>query len=442
MNPRWVASQHLMSVIYQGRSLTEAIQDIDRLNTPDAALIKDICFGSIRWHYRLSAVLDELLVKPLKKRDKDVECVIRVGLYQLIYQKTPSHAAVNETVTASKALKKKWTKGLINGVLRSFQRKRQVIEETLQNNPIAQYSHPEWMVKHLQQSWPDDWQNLLQAGNERAPMTLRVNLAQHSRDEYLQLLEQSDIQAKSHSAVKSAIILDKPVAVSQLPGFDKGACSVQDASAQLSGYLLACEPGMRVLDACSAPGGKTGHLLERNESIVLHAIDNHPERLKRVQQNLDRLGKEAKLIEADAGNIDVWFDGNEYDRILLDAPCSATGVIRRHPDIKLLRKASDIGQVQATQKQLLSKLWGILKPGGQLLYATCSIFPEENETQLAAFVAMHDDAIVMPIEADWGRPQEYGRQVLTQPHMDGFYYALIEKRSQTSNTHSVTQRHN
>lgn len=427
MNPRAIAAQCLHKVIYEGKSLTEVLQSdsIVKLENSDKALTKDICFGSLRWHYAINQVLDKLLTKPLKKKDKDVECLIRVGIYQLHYQSTANHAAVNETVSACQKLKKPWSKGLVNGVLRNFIRDQKKLVKNVKPHTVF----PVWIIKQVKQAWSKQWKDVLVASNLRAPMTLRVNQSKVSVESYIKQLAAEGIAAQPQSKVNSAIELKKPVNVYDLPNFDEGYVSVQDASAQLAAELLDCKEGMKVLDACAAPGGKTGHILESTENLKLTAIDSVPERLNLVKDNLDRLGKQAKLIAADATQLTDWYDQQAFDRILLDAPCSALGVMRRHPDIKILRQESDIQPLLEQQKKLLTTLWTLLKPGGLLLYATCSILPEENDYQISQFVKSHPDEVkVMPLVGDWGFSCEYGRQILPgSDNMDGFYYSLLKK---------------
>lgn len=430
--PRAVAGDCLHQVIYQGRSLTEVLQrdSVISLEESDRALVKDICFGSLRWHYVIDIILDKLLTKPLKKKDKDVECLIRVGLYQLQYQHTADHAAVNETVSASKYLKKPWSKGLTNGVLRNFTRDKADNKKGILTKIKPHMAFPYWIIKRVKQAWPEQWKEILAASNQRAPMTLRVNHSKIQSSEYLDRLAEVDIEAQLHPLVESAIELKQPVNVHKLPDFEHGFVSVQDASAQLAGYLLDCKAGMTILDACAAPGGKTGHIAESSKNLKITAIDNVPHRLALVKENLDRLGEKATLIEADASDLSAWYiDQSEaFDRILLDAPCSALGVMRRHPDIKVLRQDSDIAALVELQKQLLKTLWSILKPGGILLYGTCSILPEENDQQIKQFVAVQKDINVIPIAGKWGISCEYGRQILpNSDNMDGFYYSLLEK---------------
>lgn len=431
MSTRAAAARIVQQVIYGGDSLTEVLQQpvAQVLPATEQPLLRDLCFGSLRWHERLSAVLAQLLGKPLKAADKDVECLLRVGLYQLIYQRTPDHAAVNETVKSVKKLRKVWAEKLVNGVLRRFLRERDALLAQADQQDSARYAFPDWLLTRIRTAWPDDWEAILQASNTHAAMTLRVNQRQYTTASYLALLENSGLAAETVPHVASALNLHKAAGVEQLPGFAVGAVSVQDAAAQLAAFLLDCQPGMRVLDACAAPGGKTSHLLEKTPDLHVIALDSSASRLQRVTENLQRLQLQAQVVAADAGDIAAWWDGQLFDRILLDAPCSATGVIRRHPDIKVLRRDSDIPALQQEQARLLKALWQTLKPGGKLLYATCSILPDENSQQIAAFVAEQHDAVHQTIGDGWGRALPMGRQILPgNTGMDGFYYALLEKR--------------
>ncbi|HIQ14588.1 MAG TPA: 16S rRNA (cytosine(967)-C(5))-methyltransferase RsmB [Leucothrix sp.] len=417
-NPRINAAKILQRVIYKGESLSAALEDAED------SMVRDLCYGSLRWHEPLSALLKELLSKQLKKKDKDVECLIRVGLYQIIYQKTPDHAAVGETVNALKGLKKPWAKKLVNAVLRNYLRGQEKLQAIIQKQAPAQYAFPQWLIDKIKHEWPDNWQEILHQLNQRAPMTLRVNLNHQSRDEYLHKLKQAKIDAQIVDGVETAIKLDKPCNVQDLPSFTEGEVSVQDAAAQLASILLDCEDGMRVLDACAAPGGKTGHILESANQLDVIAVDNSESRLKRVTQNLQRLKLDAKVITADVLDTESYAKNIMFDRILLDAPCSATGVIRRHPDIKVLRRKTDIAELQQLQSKMLDVLWEKLKVGGVLLYATCSILPQENERQIQAFMGRYKQAKVLPIIG----AQELGRQVFPgENSMDGFYFARIMK---------------
>ncbi len=432
MSTRATAALLLQQVIYHGDSLTDALQQTAAQAVPatEQALLRDICFGALRWHERLSAILAQLVSKPLKAADKDVECLLRVGLYQLIYQRTPDHAAVNETVKAVKKLRKQWAEKLVNGVLRRFLRERDSLLAQADQQATARYAFPAWLLQRLQTAWVNDWESIVQASNTHAPMTLRVNARKATTAAYLQQLQAAEFDADTIAAVPSALQLHKAANVEQLPDFAHGAVSVQDAAAQLAAFLLDCQPNMRVLDACAAPGGKTGHLLEHTPDLQLTALDSSANRLQRVAENLHRLQLPAQLVAADAGDVTSWWDGKPFERILLDAPCSATGVIRRHPDIKVLRRDTDIAALQHEQARLLRSLWQTLQEGGLLLYATCSILPEENSQQIARFMAEQHDAVHLPIEDAWGHALPFGRQILPgNAGMDGFYYALLQKQS-------------
>ncbi len=417
-NPRVSAARILQSVIYNGQSLSAALVG------NDSPLVSDLCYGSLRWHEPLSALINILMSKSLKKKDKDIECLIRVGLYQIIYQKTPDHAAVGETVNALKGLKKPWAKNLVNAVLRNFLRGQEKLKKEMVTEDPAKYAFPQWLIDRIKKAWPDNWEEILIQSNLRSPMTLRVNLNHQSRDEYLQQLADTKIEAEPLKGVATAVKLVKPHNVSELPGFSKGFSSVQDGAAQLAGILLDCKAGMQVLDACAAPGGKTGHILESAKNLQVIAVDNSELRMKRVSENLERLNLKATLVVADTLDIEAYAKNIMFDRILLDAPCSATGVIRRHPDIKVLRRNSDIAELQKLQAEMLQTLWGKLKPGGIFLYATCSILPEENEKQIKSFIAANSDAEIMNIDVS----PSLGKQIFPGDNsMDGFYYAKIQK---------------
>lgn len=417
-NPRTEAAKILQAVIYKGESLTTALAN------NESPLVSDLCFGSLRWHEPLSYLLDELMSKKLKNKDKDIECLIRVGLYQIIYQNTPDHAAVGETVSALKGLKKPWAKNLVNAVLRSFLRGQEKLLKQKDDYWPARFAFPQWLLDRIKNAYSENWQEIFDQSNKRGPMTLRVNLNHQTRDEYLAKLIEADIEAKNVRSVVTAITLAKPHNVFELPGFVDGEVSVQDAAAQGASILLDCKDGMTVLDACAAPGGKTGHILESAKNLNVIAIDSSELRLKRVTENLERLKLKATVIASDALDTDKFANNILFDRILLDAPCSATGVIRRHPDIKVLRRNSDIKQLQELQSKILDALWEKLKPSGIMVYATCSILPDENETQIKAFVDRHDDVEVISIP----KAQNLGRQIFPgEEGMDGFYYAKLLK---------------
>ena len=338
---------------------------------------------------------------------------------------------VAETVAAVRPLRKPWAAGLVNAVLRSALRRRAELEALIEADAEARAAHPRWLLDWLRRDWPDDWPAIVAANNVRPPFTLRINRLRLDREAYRQRLATAGYDA-GPAAAETALTLSTPTDPAILPGFAEGWVSVQDAGAQLAASLLAARPGQRVLDACAAPGGKTGHLLECAPDLDLTALDCDAGRLERVRDTLARLRLNARLLAGDARRPADWWDGARYDRILLDAPCSATGVIRRHPDIKLLRRESDIAALAERQQALLTGLWPLLRPDGRLLYVTCSVLRAENERVVAAFLATHPDAHEQPIVAGWGRVLSHGRQILPgESGMDGFYYAVLGKRAAT-----------
>lgn len=428
MNTRWLAARVVADVLKNGLSLTVALDAaLPRLESgKDRAFVQALCYGVLRYFHRLDFILARLLDRPLK--DEEIKALALLGLYQLAFMRVKSHAAVAETVAA--AAKKSWAKPLLNALLRRYLRERDSLDRQAEASPSAAVSHPNWLIKRIQQDWPEQSEQILAENNRQPPMVLRVNLAKITRERYLQLLTQQELGAAAMPACPSAVLLEKPAPVEIVPGFVDGWVSVQDAAAQWAAGLLAVEPGQRVLDVCAAPGGKTAHSLEMQPGLrELVAVDIDPMRLKRVEETLRRLGLAATLRLGDAGKPAEWWDGQPFERILLDAPCSATGVIRRHPDIKLLRKPGDIESLQTLQQIILEAVWLLLAPGGRLLYATCSVLKQENEQQIERFLTTHADAEVLPIIADWGRARPFGRQILVgDSGMDGFYYALLVKR--------------
>ena len=427
MNTRLIAAKVLTSVIRDGQSLTAALNNTLGVveSDKDRAFIQALCYGVCRNFHRLDYILSQMLDKPLK--DLDVKALALIGLYQLKFMRVKSHAAVSETVLAAR--KKPWAKALINALLRSYLRDQEGFEQKADNVKSALVSHPDWLIQQIEQDWPMQAQQVFQQNNEQPPMALRVNLANISQDQYLQKLRDQGIEAEAVSFCRSAILLNKPAVVDILPGFNEGWVSVQDTAAQLAAELLDVQIGHRVLDVCAAPGGKAAHILEHQPKVrELVAVDIDKLRLQRVNDNFQRLKLSAKLIVGDASKPEDWWDGQLFDRILLDVPCSALGVIRRHPDIKLLRRAEDISTLQVLQQRIMTAVWPLLAPGGIMLYATCSILKQENEQQIEAFLATNANAIEVPINADWGLVRRYGRQILTgESAMDGFYYALIRK---------------
>lgn len=395
----------------------------------DFALLQELCFGTCRWYYQLDAVLKQLLTRPLKAKDADIHALLLTGLYQLQHMDIAAYAIINETVSATRALGKDWARSLVNAVMRNYQRRHEELLPKARASDAGRFAHPQWLVERLRKAWPDAWQRVLEANNLRPPMTLRINQRQTTRDDYLERLQQAGIDATPGPLADTAIYLSEPCLVERLPGFTEGMVSVQDEASQLVPGLLQLHSGMRVLDACAAPGGKSCHILESERSLSsLVALDNNERRLQRMQQNLDRLQLNARMITAEAQDTDSWWDGEPFDRILLDAPCSATGIIRRHPDIKVLRRPADVQQLRGIQLQMLQSLWRCLKPGGILLYSTCSVLPEENHQIIEAFLSSQADAKDQEISAQWGVECPRGRQLLPDPSgNDGFYFALLRK---------------
>ena len=435
MNPRLAAARALAAVMAGKASLgTSLPAQLAQVEPRDQPLTRDLAFGTARWFQRLEGLANALLEKPLKAAEREVQALLLVGLYQLLYTRIPSHAAISETVGAAKALKKPWAGGLLNAVLRRAQREAAERMPALEHDPVIRLSHPRWLQKQLKADWPADWEAICTANNQHPPLTLRCNALKTDRDSYLQQLADAGIAAHACRFSPVGITLDSPCDVQQLPGFAEGLVSVQDEAAQLAAPLLDVQPGQRVLDACCAPGGKTCHLLELQPQLgELLALDLQPSRLQRVEENLQRLGLAATLLAADGRQLDAWWDGQPFQRILLDAPCSATGVIRRHPEIKLTRRAEDIPALVALQAELLDTLWQTLEAGGVLVYATCSVLPAENSLQIAAFLTRHADARLLETRTPAGMPGPLGRQLLPQEQgHDGFYLASLTKISSSA----------
>lgn len=424
MNVRLVSANIIVKVL-EGRSLTSALDDAwgKVPDIKDRAFIQALCYGCIRYYFRLDFILSKLVNKPVK--DKQLKALLLLGLFQLQYMRVKQHAAVSETVAVMK--KKQWAKSLLNAVLRRYLREQDELE-AMADKHVA-YSHPDWMIKLIKSNWGADGKAILLANNELPPMVLRVNSQFCSADEYIKLLKANGISASLLINSEQAVLLSEAVVVAKLPKFTEGWVSVQDSAAQLAAKLLNAQAGERILDVCAAPGGKTAHILEAQPNLKsLLAIDIDAGRLVRVTENLTRLKFKADILTADGTDPSSWWDGEQFDRILLDAPCSALGVIRRHPDIKLLRREEDIEQLQELQKKILQSNWELLKPGGTLLYATCSILKQENECQIESFLASNDDASEIIIDAEWGVKRPFGRQILTgDQFMDGFYYACLQK---------------
>lgn len=433
VNVRAIAAQICFSVVDKGRSLAEEIpQNSSRIAAKDKGLLQEICYGVLRYLPELEYTVQQLMDKPLKGKQRSCHFLLLVGIYQLKYMRIPDHAAVSETVAATSSLKAKHFKNLVNAILRSFQRmqKEQKESDEASNHlpsDAIKYNHPSWFIKKVQLAYPEQWQDVLAANQEKPPMWLRVNQSQNTITDYKKTLVDAEIAIASEEPLSGALKLGQATDVNKLPDFSEGAASVQDAAAQQAARLLDCQSGDKVLDSCAAPGGKTCHILELTPDIEsMTALDIDDKRLARVQENLERIGLSAELVAADAADPSTWWQGDQFDRILLDAPCSATGVIRRHPDIKWLRKASDIESLVSLQRDILKKTWSLLKPGGTLLYATCSILPAENSEQIKAFLAEQEDAELIDLPEYQGN---IGWQILPgEQDMDGFYYAKLGKK--------------
>jgi 16S rRNA (cytosine967-C5)-methyltransferase len=405
-----------------GRSLTALLErsfgQHPELDAGQRGAIFDIAHGSLRHLGLLRQVCALMLRKPLNP--PQLEALLVAALYQLAFTRAAPYAVVDHAVRAAEQAGWIWAKGMVNALLRRFLREREALLERARETPQGRYSYPLWWVERIRAAYPDRWEAILDAGNRQAATSLRVNARRGTRDEYLNALHQAGIDATAFDDV--GVMLARPMPVAQIPGFARGLVSVQDVGAQLAARFLDLQPGQRVLDAFAAPGGKAAHILER-ETVHLVALDNDPERLRRVHDNLHRLGLEAASACADAAEPDRWWDGEAFDRVLADLPCTASGVVRRHPDIKWLRRESDIAALAARAARLLDCLWRVVRPGGKLLIATCSVFREENRGQVDDFVGRHADARLAPLPGQ----DSLDVQLLPDERHDGFYYALLER---------------
>ncbi len=427
-NARLLAIQVLTPLLTQRGSLRTQLAAVEsRCPDQERGLLRELCYGTLRYLPQLDQLLAQLLRKPFQEKDQDLQALLLLSIYQIRHTRVPDHACLNEAVNASRVLGKEWAGKLVNAVLRRYQREHDDLETQLQDKASFKFNHPDWFVAKLQHNWPEHWQAILANNNLAAPLTLRVNLSKISREDYLAALKTAGIDAQTTPFSPYGLRLSESCNVTTLPGFADGWFSVQDEAAQLACDLMDLTPGQHVLDACAAPGGKLCHLLEHTSELDVDAVELEPARARRIEENLSRLQLQATLIIGDASKSD-WWDGQFYDRILLDAPCSATGVIRRNPDIKLLRRGEDIHALAQLQAEILDNCWKMLKPGGKLLYATCSIFPQENERQIERFLARQADSQLHPIAAEWGLERPAGRQLLPQADgHDGFFYAVLEK---------------
>ena len=433
--PRSVALAVLLKVIKQGRSLSQLKGDFQHLeDCRDRSLATEITNGVLRWRWKLDAILSPHLKKPLRNKDIDVHIILYIAVYELIELDIPDYATVNEAVALVKSIKKIWAKGLVNAVVRNVIRDSESHEQRLIDNDSARYSHPPWLMDLLKQDWPTQWQDIANANNQRPPIWLRVNQQQVSGAQYQEKMQALSMASSKHPELDEALKTESKINVIELPDFEAGAVSVQDAGAQFAAHVLQVKEGERVLDLCAAPGGKACHILELSPKLAaLVAVDSVEDRMLRVKENLNRLKLEAQtnvvLITGDASKCDTWWDGELFDCILVDAPCSATGVIRRHPDIKSLRREDDLEPLVALQQEILAQAWTMLAAGGRLLYVTCSVLRQENELQIKQFLMTHEDAVEKDLAVNVGISCENGRQLLPgEMDMDGFYYAYMSKQ--------------
>jgi len=426
-NPRIAALKALAEVLDEHRNLgdSEALGVIH--DGRDAALARNLAYGVLRWLSALEWLAAQLLSRPIKKRETDVQRLVLLGLQQLWHDHTASHAAVNETAECARSLGKTWAVGLVNAVLRRFQREREMLLRSMEQADMH-FAHPDWLLSELQQDWPDRWREIVNANNRQAPLWMRINRQKADAGRLQGMLEAGGFEVGGHELAHDAISISPAAAVSRIPGFEQGWLSVQDPAAQLARDLLDPRSGERILDACAAPGGKTAHLLESCPGLDLTALDKQAQRCVQIEQNLARLDLKAVVRTADAMDTETWWNGNKYNKILLDAPCSATGVIRRHPEIKWLRSSSQVDTVVDVQAGLLKALWPLLQTGGILVYATCSILKRENSGQIGRFLAENADAVLEGPVVEWGTAGPLGRQIIPgEAGMDGFYYAVLRK---------------
>jgi len=430
-DPRLTAVKNVLAVL-NGRSLDSALADAPAsADDRDRALAAELSFGVCRWYRRLDTLVSSLLRKPFKEKDRDLHVLLMLGAYQLLYSRIPAHAALSTSVETSRRLGKSWASKLVNGVLRRLQREHESLGARIDKTAAVRYAQPDWLYQAIDNAWPGRSEDILAALQGRPPMVLRIDLTQISRSDCAARLAAAGIAAKPHAEIDTGLVLDTPVGVHSLPGFDTGLVSIQDAGAQLAGDYLDIRPGQRVLDACAAPGGKTLDILQRASDLRVTAVDIDAGRLRRVAENLERAGCEAELVAGDAAHPQgtAW-GGRLYDRILIDAPCSATGVMRRHPDIRLLRRAGDIDGLVRRQAAILDACWPLLAPGGRLLYVTCSLLTAENAEQIAAFLARHSDAEALELPVRLGSRSGDGVQLLPGiDDTDGFFYAALQARA-------------
>lgn len=427
-NPREAAAAVVHAVCEQGISLDVALEQYSAsLKANETSLFQEIAYGGVRWCLAYQNYLNTQLKKPFKAKDRIINAILITALYQLDYTQQAPHAIVNEAVSLASVFKRKWAAGVINAVLRTYLRVRE--EHALSESKYwIEQSFPGWLRDEIRQAWPDHTDQILQASQTKPPMTLRINTQYHTPADYLKILTDHNLQASLCKDSPVGIKLVKPVAINKLPGFDTGWLSIQDEAAQLAVTMMDLAPGQQVLDACAAPGGKSMHILDDEPAVKQLTVLDFADRMPRLRENFKRTDTQANIIEGDLLTPEKWWDGELFDRILLDAPCTGTGVIRRHPDIKLRRQAQNVLQFAANQHELLCSALGLLKPGGKLLYTTCSIFPAENEQCVSRFIAQSRGVHSLALPDKTGIKTLHGRQRLPGIHPgDGFYYALLQK---------------
>ncbi|MEE9255251.1 MAG: 16S rRNA (cytosine(967)-C(5))-methyltransferase RsmB [Pseudomonadales bacterium] len=421
-----IIAARAVAAVLAGHSLDPLLRNhVEGLSARDRALARELATGAVRYFYSLRAELHAALNAPLKQRDQDVMALLLVGAYQLRHTRIPSHAAVHATVEAARALDKPWAVRLTNAILRRLQRERADVSE---DDEEAHYDHPQWMIDALRDEYPEDFEDVLGCNLTRAPMALRINRRRNSRAEYLRRLTAQHVSAHPGEQTETAVILHAPCPSESLPGAEEGAFMVQDEGAQLAATLLAPDNSHRVLDACAAPGGKACHLAELAPEATLVLVEADVDRARQLADVVEQHAMRCKIHNAHAEALSDWWDGREFDRILLDAPCTASGAVRRHPDIRLLRRPSDADNLAATQRLLLCRLWQTLKPDGLLLYCTCSLFHAENDGVISTFLEQTPDAVIESVPLTSGKPTVTGRQLLPSENAnDGFFFSLLRK---------------
>tara|TARA_Y100001935_G_C17311772_1_gene517168 strand:- start:6539 stop:7849 length:1311 start_codon:yes stop_codon:yes gene_type:complete len=432
-NPRLIAIQNLITVI-EGNTLDKAFKkNIINLPKKDIALAKELSFGLCRWYFQLDSIIKKKLKKPLKQKDMDIRLVLMLGAYQLLYSRVAEHAAISTSVELTRDLNKEWASKVVNAILRDIQRDKKKLGlkffSKINENLQTRYSQQRWLIEEIQHNWPKEFETILESFQKKAPMTIRVNTKRQKIDKYIEDLRKKKISFRTIDDLQSALVLEKPIGVNELPGFSEGIVSIQDGGAQYAADLIDLEENQIILDACSAPGGKLGHILEMEKNSSVIAMDISSARLRLVKENLDRLKYECQVYKGDASKPPIEWQSGIFDRILLDVPCSSSGVIRRHPDIRMIRKYEDLDNLLKQQINILSAIWPCLKQGGKLLYSTCSILPQENEMQIQNFLDNFSDANEILISKKIGIQRIHGIQILPGNRtMDGFYYALLEKK--------------